>query len=157
MSCSDAPRFGGAPLVFGARNDTQLIGHSAWALRVQRVRVGLHIGPAQIPQKTDDSSGKFSDAATGAISTTTAMPRKKIEPKPGAKSGLRNTFFFLVDDAGLALPFYNDGVATVMPEHAALAGRGVVFDRAYTAVSSCSPSRSAILSGLPNHQNGMYG
>ena len=54
------------------------------------------------------------------------------------------------------LPFYNDGVA-VMPEHAALAGRGVVFDRAYTGISSCSPSRSAILSGLPNRQNGMYG
>ena len=38
-----------------------------------------------------------------------------------------------------------------------LAGRSAVFSRAFTSVSSCSPSRSAILTGLPVHQNGMYG
>ena len=32
-----------------------------------------------------------------------------------------------------------------------------MFSRAFTSVSSCSPSRSAILTGLPGHQNGMYG
>lgn len=32
-----------------------------------------------------------------------------------------------------------------------------MFTSAYTSVSSCSPSRSTILSGLPMHQNGMYG
>ena len=39
----------------------------------------------------------------------------------------------------------------------ALAERSLVFRRAYTSVSSCSPSRSAVLTGLPQHQNGMYG
>lgn len=38
-----------------------------------------------------------------------------------------------------------------------LAGRSAVFSRAFTSVSSCSPSRAAILTGLPVHQNGMYG
>ncbi len=36
-------------------------------------------------------------------------------------------------------------------------GSGVVFDAAYTSVSSCSPSRASILSGIPTHQNGMFG
>lgn len=38
-----------------------------------------------------------------------------------------------------------------------LASKSVIFKNAYTSVSSCSPSRSTILSGLPQHQNGMYG
>lgn len=38
-----------------------------------------------------------------------------------------------------------------------LAAAGTVFTSAYTHVSSCSPSRAALLSGLPSHQNGMYG
>ena len=47
--------------------------------------------------------------------------------------------------------------AVETPHIAALANRSTIFERAYTAVSSCSPSRSAVLSGLPTHQNGMYG
>lgn len=38
-----------------------------------------------------------------------------------------------------------------------LGKRSLIFNNAYTSVSSCSPSRSAILTGLPIHQNGMYG
>lgn len=44
-----------------------------------------------------------------------------------------------------------------MPHLERLARRSLVFTRAFTSVSSCSPSRSAILTGLPTHQNGMYG
>jgi N-sulfoglucosamine sulfohydrolase len=43
------------------------------------------------------------------------------------------------------------------PNLDALAAESVVFTRARTSVSSCSPSRSTILTGLPVHQNGMYG
>jgi len=35
--------------------------------------------------------------------------------------------------------------------------RSVVFTQAFTSVSSCSPSRASLLTGLPSHQNGMYG
>ncbi|KAK7792784.1 hypothetical protein R5R35_004923 [Gryllus longicercus] len=38
-----------------------------------------------------------------------------------------------------------------------LAKKSLIFSNAFTSVSSCSPSRSAILTGLPAHQNGMYG
>ena len=68
----------------------------------------------------------------------------------------RNILFMLVDDGGFESSVYGNRVVAT-PHLAQLAQRGTVFDHAYTAVSSCSPSRSAILSGLPTHQNGMYG
>ncbi|CAK9294895.1 unnamed protein product [Gordionus sp. m RMFG-2023] len=37
------------------------------------------------------------------------------------------------------------------------ASRGVIFNNSFTSVSSCSPSRASVLSGLPQHENGMYG
>ena len=44
-----------------------------------------------------------------------------------------------------------------MPHLEKLASKSIIFHNAFTSVSSCSPSRSAILSGLPQHQSGMYG
>ena len=38
-----------------------------------------------------------------------------------------------------------------------LASRGTLYNKAWTAVSSCSPSRASLLTGIPPHQNGMYG
>jgi N-sulfoglucosamine sulfohydrolase len=80
----------------------------------------------------------------------------------GAAPQRRNIVFFLMDDGGFDMDFYGDGHGVVRggrvtPVLNRLAGRGMVFDRAYTTVSSCSPSRAAILSGLPSHQNGMIG
>lgn len=93
-------------------------------------------------------------------------------------------FFFLfppADDAGFETDVYNNS-AVHTPHLHSLARRSVVFRHAFTSVSSCSPSRSAILTGLPQvthththvpvspsclmalrlvlcfqHQNGMYG
>ena len=68
----------------------------------------------------------------------------------------RNVLFLLVDDGGFELgAFGNKAIST--PNIDALAARSTAFDAAFTSVSSCSPSRSAILTGLPTHQNGMYG
>ncbi|KAK3857909.1 hypothetical protein Pcinc_035858 [Petrolisthes cinctipes] len=60
------------------------------------------------------------------------------------------------DDAGLELKAYGN-TACKMPHLDTLAERSVVFTSAFTSVSSCSPSRAALLTGLPVHQNGMYG
>ncbi len=35
--------------------------------------------------------------------------------------------------------------------------RSVTFTNAFSSVSSCSPSRASVLTGLASHQNGMYG
>jgi N-sulfoglucosamine sulfohydrolase len=43
------------------------------------------------------------------------------------------------------------------PNLDALAKKSLIFNNAYTSVSSCSPSRAALLTGMPAHQNGMYG
>ena len=68
----------------------------------------------------------------------------------------KNVLFIILDDAGFQMPVYgNTQVKT--PNIDALAQRSLVFKHGYTSVSSCSPSRSAVLTGLPQHQNGMYG
>ncbi|XP_017272297.1 N-sulphoglucosamine sulphohydrolase [Kryptolebias marmoratus] len=68
----------------------------------------------------------------------------------------RNVLLIIADDAGFETEVYNNSVVHT-PHLLSLARRSVVFSNAFTSVSSCSPSRSAILTGLPQHQNGMYG
>lgn len=43
------------------------------------------------------------------------------------------------------------------PNLDSLAKDSLIFNNAFTSVSSCSPSRASLLTGLPSHQNGMYG
>ena len=51
---------------------------------------------------------------------------------------------------------YNKKVVQT-PNLDALAKNSLIFNNAYASVSSCSPSRASILTGMPSHQNGMYG
>nr|XP_002731812.2 PREDICTED: N-sulphoglucosamine sulphohydrolase-like [Saccoglossus kowalevskii] len=67
-----------------------------------------------------------------------------------------NVLLIVGDDAGFETQVYNNTVCRT-PNINYLAKKSVIFKHAYTTVSSCSPSRSSILSGLPQHQNGMYG
>uniref|UniRef100_A0A3B3YNY5 Sulfatase N-terminal domain-containing protein n=1 Tax=Poecilia mexicana TaxID=48701 RepID=A0A3B3YNY5_9TELE len=73
-----------------------------------------------------------------------------------SESKRRNVLLIIADDAGFETDVYNNSVVHT-PHLRSLAQRSVVFRNAFTSVSSCSPSRSAILTGLPQHQNGMYG
>lgn len=52
------------------------------------------------------------------------------------------------DDAGFETEVYNNSVVHTPHLHS-LAKRSLVFSNAFTSVSSCSPSRSTILTGLP--------
>ncbi|XP_046403462.1 N-sulphoglucosamine sulphohydrolase [Ischnura elegans] len=70
-------------------------------------------------------------------------------------NGMKNALVIVADDAGFEMGLYNSKCLT--PNLDALSKRSLIFNNAYTSVSSCSPSRSTILTGLPNHQNGMYG
>ena len=67
-----------------------------------------------------------------------------------------NVLFITSDDLGLQLGCYGDTVIET-PQLDALAASGVQFDIAYVAQASCSPSRSAMLTGLYPHANGQYG
>lgn len=71
------------------------------------------------------------------------------------RSKRRNVVLLVSDDQGLDLGCL--GVAVKTPHLDALAKQGTLFAHAYAAVSSCSPSRSVLYTGLYTHQNGMYG
>ena len=71
------------------------------------------------------------------------------------KSKQRNVLLLISDDQGLDLGCY--GVAVKTPRIDAFARGGTLFRHGYAAVSSCSPSRAVINTGLYTHQNGMYG
>ncbi|MBU0990967.1 MAG: sulfatase [Proteobacteria bacterium] len=60
------------------------------------------------------------------------------------------------DDLGLQTGCYGDSIATT-PNLDKLAEEGVCFQNAFVTHSSCSPSRSSILTGLYPHQNGQIG
>ncbi|KAM6468572.1 N-sulfoglucosamine sulfohydrolase isoform 2-T2 [Liasis olivaceus] len=74
----------------------------------------------------------------------------------GGPSGSRNVLLIVVDDGGFESGVYNNTVIKT-PNLDALAQRSLIFRNAFTSVSSCSPSRASLLTGLPQHQNGMYG
>ena len=58
----------------------------------------------------------------------------------------KNVLVMIADDFGLQTQVYNNTVCKT-PNLNALAKRSVTFKNAFTSVSSCSPSRSAILTG----------
>jgi N-sulfoglucosamine sulfohydrolase len=68
----------------------------------------------------------------------------------------RNVLLIIADDQGRDLGVYGNPVLKT-PVLDDLAARGTLFTQAFATVSSCSPSRSVIYTGLYSHSNGMYG
>jgi N-sulfoglucosamine sulfohydrolase len=68
----------------------------------------------------------------------------------------KNVVLIVADDLGRQLGCYGDRAART-PNIDALATDGTRFEWAFCTTSSCSPSRSVILTGLQNHTNGQYG
>ncbi|XP_043250801.1 N-sulphoglucosamine sulphohydrolase isoform X1 [Colletes gigas] len=68
----------------------------------------------------------------------------------------KNVVLLLADDGGFEMRSYLNKICQT-PNLDSLAKESLLFNNAYTSVSSCSPSRSSLLTGLPCHQNGMYG
>src|SRR5689334_5313801 len=73
-----------------------------------------------------------------------------------AQTRPKNVVLIIADDLGMQVGCYGDTVCKT-PNLDALAKRGVRFTKAYSSVSSCSPSRASIYTGLYSHQNGQYG
>ncbi len=67
-----------------------------------------------------------------------------------------NVLLITTDDQGLQAGCYGDPLART-PNIDRLASEGMRFARGYVTQSSCSPSRSSILTGLYPHQNGHFG
>src|ERR1051326_7838267 len=66
-----------------------------------------------------------------------------------------NIVYMHSHDSGRYLSPYGHPVPT--PNLRKLASEGIVFRRAFSAAPTCSPSRSALLTGQCPHQNGMLG
>ena len=61
-------------------------------------------------------------------------------------AGQKNVLLMFIDDGGFQMGVYgNKAVKT--PNIDSFAKRAVVFKHGFTSVSSCSPSRSALLTG----------
>jgi N-sulfoglucosamine sulfohydrolase len=73
-----------------------------------------------------------------------------------ALADTRNVLLIIADDQGRDLGVYGNPVLQT-PNLDRLAARGTLFTNAFATVSSCSPSRSVIYTGLYSHSNGMYG
>lgn len=71
-------------------------------------------------------------------------------------AGRLNVLFITADDLGLQLSTYGETLIQT-PNIDKLAAGGVQFEVAYIAQASCSPSRSAMFTGLHTHATGQYG
>jgi N-sulfoglucosamine sulfohydrolase len=79
-----------------------------------------------------------------------------VSPAPAAEPARRNVLLLVADDLGRDLGCY--GNARIKTPHLdALAKRGVRFTHAFATVSSCSPSRASLYTGLYTHTSGQYG
>ncbi|HEX5272523.1 MAG TPA: sulfatase [Gemmataceae bacterium] len=77
-------------------------------------------------------------------------------PPCAAEPARRNVVLLIADDMGLDAGCYgNSAIRT--PNIDALAKRGTRFTHAFATVSSCSPSRAALYTGLHTHTSGQYG
>nr|KAF6417116.1 N-sulfoglucosamine sulfohydrolase [Molossus molossus] len=65
----------------------------------------------------------------------------------------RHVLLIVADDGGFESGAYNNS-AIATPHLDALARRSLVFRNAFTSVSSCSPSRASLLTGLPQASSG---
>jgi N-sulfoglucosamine sulfohydrolase len=73
-----------------------------------------------------------------------------------AVAGPKNVLVIVADDLGMQVGCYGDTAART-PNIDALAAAGTRFTHGFASVSSCSPSRATMLTGLPSHQCGQYG
>jgi N-sulfoglucosamine sulfohydrolase len=77
-------------------------------------------------------------------------------PLCAAEPARRNVVLLIADDLGLDLGCYGNTVIKT-PNIDGLAKQGTRFAQGFATVSSCSPSRAALYTGLHTHTSGQYG
>jgi N-sulfoglucosamine sulfohydrolase len=77
-------------------------------------------------------------------------------PLTAAEPARRNVVLLIADDLGLDLGCYGNA-AIKTPNIDGLAKRGTRFANGFATVSSCSPSRATLYTGLHTHTSGQYG
>lgn len=106
--------------------------------------------PDDIHARTPIVSDSRRDFLLKAVATTALAAARA-----NAQTGKPNIIYLHSHDSGRFLqPF---GYAVPTPNLQRLASEGVLFRRAFSAAPTCSPSRSALLTGQCPHRNGMLG
>ena len=104
----------------------------------------------------DRQAGRIIRAKRGIGWAVVLLAALSCSPTPEETASRPNVLLITADDLGLQLSTYGDTVIET-PSLDALAASGVQFDVAYVAQASCSPSRSAMFTGLYVHSNGQFG
>ena len=73
-----------------------------------------------------------------------------------AEAGPKNVVLLIADDLGMQVGCYGDKAART-PNIDKLSAGGTRFTLGFASVSSCSPSRATLLTGMPTHMCGQYG
>ncbi len=93
---------------------------------------------------------RWTPPAAACLALLAAVPAHSAEP------ARHNVLLIIADDLGNDCGCYgNDRIKT--PNIDALAHNGVRFTHGFAAVSSCSPSRACLYTGLHTHSSGQYG
>ena len=82
---------------------------------------------------------------------------KPEEQSDNASKSRPNILFISVDDLNDWVGCLGGHPQAKTPNIDALAGRGVLFEHAYCAAPLCSPSRTAVMTGLSPSTTGIYG
>jgi N-sulfoglucosamine sulfohydrolase len=93
---------------------------------------------------------------SAAVTSAAVLAIAKSFAETPASKSRPNLLLFTSDDLGMQVGCYGDPFARTA-HHDRLAAQGVRFETAYVTQSSCSPSRSSMLTGLYPHQNGQIG
>ena len=97
------------------------------------------------------SRRKFIERTAAVVAATAAARRLKAE----SASSMPNILYIHSHDSGRYLRPYGHDIPT--PNIDRLAHEGILFRQMFSAAPTCSPSRSALLTGQCPHQNGMLG
>ncbi|MCH6256122.1 sulfatase [Puniceicoccaceae bacterium K14] len=99
---------------------------------------------------TETTNEQFNSRSSLSQSNNSISAERTAQKRP-------NILLIVSDDHGVdMLGCYGNPVVRT-PNLDALAADGTRFTNAFCASPTCSPSRSAILTGLQSHHNGMYG
>ena len=93
--------------------------------------------------------------AIGLLACSGSAPQE-APPVEAAPADPLNILFITTDDLGLQLGVYGERRIQT-PELDQLAAESARFEVAYVAQASCSPSRSAMFTGMHTHSTGQYG
>lgn len=114
---------------------------------------------------TSEFLGVFWNGLTDAYSSKVVGPlpggnltecaRNTVGRGKSAPKGAKSVLWIVVDDLRPQLGVYNVSV-THTPRLDSFARKSTVFDRAYTQIAVCSPSRNSFLSGLRPQTTGIY-